>query len=65
VRRDNGNIDPLPHAAVIDVADVWPTRIILNLRGMLLDVHSGVHDSSKYSSQCVAKPVVPTHNMAT
>ena len=65
MRRDNGYINPLSHAPVVDVADVWPMRVILNFWGVLLDANRGFKHALQYASKCVSQPVVPAHNMTT
>ena len=45
--RDHSNINPLPHATVVDVTEVGPPIVLVGIGSMLLHMDSAASTSSR------------------
>ena len=63
--RDNGDINPLPHATVVDVTDVRPPVVLVGIGSMLLHMDNAAAHFVKNAGQLVSELVVPPDNMST
>ena len=63
--RDDGDINPLPHATVVDVAEVRPPVVLVGIGSMLLHMDSAAQHLFKNAGQPVSELVVPPDDMPT
>ena len=64
MRSYNGNVDPLSHTTVVDVADVRSPLILLHFRRMLLDMNGTVENIRQHTRQSIPESVVSLHHVA-
>ena len=63
--RNHSNINPLPHATVVDVTEVRPPIVLMGIGSMLLHMDSAAQHFFKNAGQLISELVMPPDNMPT